>query len=131
MGHYSDEPGSQQNPFPLRWFYPDTVNFIGFVGNLSSRKLVRSALDAFRRHASFRAEGAAVPEQIPGVGWSDHWSFWQAGYRVIMVTDTAFYRYAHYHTKGDTPDKVDYESTARVVAGLAGVIADLASAADG
>jgi Zn-dependent M28 family amino/carboxypeptidase len=129
IGHYSDVPGSQQYPFPLRWFYPDTANFIGFVGNLSSRKLVRSALGSFRRHASFPSEGAAVPEQIPGVGWSDHWSFWQAGFRAIMVTDTAFYRYAHYHTAGDTPDKVDYERTARVVAGLAGVIAELASGA--
>jgi hypothetical protein len=127
IGHYSDEPGSQQYPFALRWFYPDTANFIGFVGNLSSRKLVRSALGSFRRHASFPSEGATVPEQIPGVGWSDHWSFWQAGYRAIMVTDTAFYRYAHYHTEGDTPDKVDYERTARVVAGLAGVVAELAS----
>jgi hypothetical protein len=129
IGHYSDEPGSQQYPFPLRWFYPDTANFIGFVGNLSSRKLVRSALGTFRRHASFPSEGAAVPEQIPGVGWSDHWSFWQAGYRAIMVTDTAFYRYAHYHTERDTPEKVDYERTARVVAGLAGMIAELASEA--
>ncbi len=126
IGHYSDEPGSQQYPFPLRWFYPDTANFIGFVGNLGSRTLVRGALESFRRHVAFPAEGSAVPERIPGVGWSDHWSFWQAGYRAIMVTDTAFYRYDHYHTAEDTPDKVDYERTARVVGGLAGVIADLA-----
>jgi Zn-dependent M28 family amino/carboxypeptidase len=131
IGHYSDEPGSQQYPFPLRWFYPRTANFVGFVGNLGSRRLVRDALSAFRRHASFPAEGAAVPERVPGVGWSDHWSFWQAGYRAIMVTDTAFYRYAHYHTEGDTPEKVDYERTARVVAGLAGVIAELASVGGG
>jgi Zn-dependent M28 family amino/carboxypeptidase len=130
IGHYSDEPGSQQYPFPLRWFYPDTANFIGLVGNLGSHRLVRSALDSFRRHTYFPAEGAAVPEQIPGVGWSDHWSFWQACYRAIMVTDTAFYRYAHYHTEGDTPEKVDYERTARVVGGLARVIVDLASATD-
>jgi Zn-dependent M28 family amino/carboxypeptidase len=129
IGHYSDEPGSQNYPFPLRWFYPDTANFVGFVGNLGSRKLVRDALGSFRRHASFPSEGASVPEQIPGVGWSDHWSFWQAGYRAIMVTDTAFYRYAHYHTEGDTAEKVDYARTARVVAGLAGVIAELASGA--
>jgi hypothetical protein len=129
IGHYSDEPGSQQYPFPLNWFYPDTANFVGFVGNLSSRRLVRRAVRAFRRQVPFPAEGASVPERIPGVGWSDHWSFWQVGYRAIMVTDTAFYRYAHYHTEGDTPDKVDYERTARVVAGLAGVIAELASGA--
>ena len=30
-----------------------------------------------------------------------------------MVTDTAPYRYPYYHTAQDTPDKVDYERTAR------------------
>lgn len=127
IGYYSDEPGSQQYPFPLSLFYPDTANFIGFVGNLGSRDLVRSALRTFRQTTAFPAEGAAVPERLPGVGWSDHWSFWQAGYQAIMVTDTAFYRYGPYHTEGDTPEQVDYARTARVVAGLARVIAALAA----
>ncbi len=128
IGYYADAPGSQHYPFPLSAFYPDTANFIGFVGNLGSRSLVRSALGSFRRGTAFPAEGAAVPAWVTGVGWSDHWSFWQAGYQAIMVTDTAFFRYAHYHTEGDTPEKVDYDRTARVVAGLARVIADLAAA---
>jgi Zn-dependent M28 family amino/carboxypeptidase len=55
---------------------------------------------------------------IPGVGWSDHWAFWQEGYPALMVTDTAPFRYPHYHTAADTPDKIDYERLARVVAGL-------------
>jgi Zn-dependent M28 family amino/carboxypeptidase len=126
IGSYSDEPGSQHYPIPLSLVYPDTANFIGFVGNLGSRGLVRRALRTFRQTTAFPSEGAAVPASIPGVGWSDHWSFWQAGYPAIMVTDTAFYRYAHYHTGGDTPDRVDYDRTARVVAGLARVIAELA-----
>jgi hypothetical protein len=126
IGYYSDAPGSQHYPFPLSWFYPSTANFIGLVGNLGSRKLVRDAMRSFRRHTAFPAEGAAVPERLRGVGWSDHWSFWQVGYPAIMVTDTAFYRYAHYHDEADTPDKVDYERTARVVAGLAQVVVDLA-----
>ena len=44
-----------------------------------------------------------------------------------MVTDTAPFRYQHYHTPDDTPDKVDYDRLARVVAGLEAVIEDLAS----
>jgi hypothetical protein len=65
------------------------------------------------------------------VGWSDHWSFWQAGYPAIMVTDTAFFRYAHYHGAEDTPDKLDYGRMARVVAGLANVVRELAAASRG
>lgn len=131
IGYFADAPGSQHYPFPLSAFYPDTANFIGFVGNLASRKLVHNALHSFRRTTTFPSEGAAVPEWVTGVGWSDHWSFWQAGYRAIMVTDTAFYRYAHYHSERDTPEKVDYARTARVVAGLARVITDLAAEPSG
>ena len=38
LGCYSDEPGSQSYPMPLRFFYPDRGNFIAFVANLRSRK---------------------------------------------------------------------------------------------
>ena len=34
-----------------------------------------------------------------------------------MVTDTAPFRYEHYHTLDDTRDKIDYDRLARVVAG--------------
>ena len=63
---------------------------------------------------------------MTGIGWSDHWAFWQEGYPAIMVTDTAPFRYPHYHTPYDTPDKIDYDRLARVVAGLARVVVDLA-----
>ena len=39
-----------------------------------------------------------------------------------MVTDTALFRYAPYHTREDTPDQINYERMARVVAGLARVV---------
>ena len=44
-----------------------------------------------------------------------------------MITDTAPFRYAHYHTTQDTPDKIDYERTARVVAGLKRVVEKLSN----
>lgn len=126
IGYYSDEPGSQRYPFPFDYLYPDTGSFIGFVGNLSSRRLVRAAVKAFRAHTAFPSEGVAAPGWITGIGWSDHWSFWQEGYPAIMVTDTALFRYDHYHAHSDTPDRIDYARTARVVAGLARMITELA-----
>ena len=71
--------------------------------------------------------GAALPGSIQGIGWSDHWSFWQEGWPAFMVTDTAPFRYPHYHETTDTPDKVDYGRTARVVIGLTRVAEDLAN----
>lgn len=118
IGYYSDQPGSQHYPLPIGFFYPSTGNFIAFVSNLASRALLHEVVAGFRRHAGFPSEGLAAPAFIPGVDWSDHWSFWQEGWPALMVTDTAPYRYPHYHTAQDTPDKVDYERTARVVTGL-------------
>lgn len=127
IGYYSDNPGSQLYPFPMSLLYPDTGDFIGFVGNVKSSALVKNAIGAFRRSVDFPSEGAAVPGFMPGVDWSDHWGFWQNGYPGIMVTDTAPYRYMHYHTYEDTPEKLDYLRMARVVKGLEGVIDELAN----
>jgi hypothetical protein len=129
MGYYADSAGSQQYPLPFGLFYPRIGNFIGFVGNTASRLLVRRSIAAFRRHTAFPSEGTAAPGWLTGVGWSDHWAFWQEGYAALMVTDTALFRYAPYHTSADTPEKIDYERTARVVAGLARVVAELAGTA--
>jgi Zn-dependent M28 family amino/carboxypeptidase len=127
VGYYTGAPGSQRYPWPLGLLYPDTGDFVAFVGNLGSRALVRRAIASFRRHAAFPSEGLAAPAWVVGVGWSDHWSFWQAGFPAIMVTDTAFFRYAHYHSFRDTPERLDYDRTARVVTGLARVVEDLAT----
>lgn len=118
IGCYSDEPGSQHYPFPLGFFYPRTGNFIAFVSNFASRPLLHEVIALFRRHAEFPSEGVAAPAFVPGVDWSDHWSFWKEGYPALMVTDTAPYRYPHYHAKTDTLDRVDYDRLARVTSGL-------------
>ncbi len=67
-----------------------------------------------------------MPAGLPGAGWSDHWSFWQAGYPGLMVTDTAPWRYPWYHTPQDTPEKIDFEKVADVVNGLEAVVSALA-----
>ena len=59
--------------------------------------------------------------------WSDHRSFWRESYRAVMITDTAFYRYRHYHQPSDTPDKLAYSELARVTAGLFAAFSELAS----
>ncbi len=126
IGYYPDAPGSQRYPFPFNLFYPSTGNFIGFIGNIASGRLVRRCLDVFRRTTRFPSEGAAAPAWVPGVSWSDHGSFWPYGTPAIMVTDTALYRYPYYHTPEDKPEHVQYARMARVVTGLAQVTRALA-----
>ncbi len=126
IGCYLDGVDSQRYPAPLAALYPSRGDFIAFVGSLSSSDLVRRTVDLFRRNAAFPSEGGALPGWMPGVEWSDHWAFGQEGWPALMVTDTAPFRYPHYHTPQDTPDKVDYERAARVTAGLVPVVAELA-----
>ncbi len=124
--------GAQTQRYPIRGLdliYGDRGNFTGFVGDVASRELVRDAVGVFREHARIPSEGIALWDGVPGVGWSDHWAFWQCGYRAIMVTDTAPFRYPHYHKPADTPDRLDYDGLAHVVAGLLPVVTDLAGVA--
>ena len=127
MGYFDAAPGSQKYPAPFSLLYPSTGDFLAFVGNYDSRDLVRRCVKAFRAGASLPSEGGALPGSISGVGWSDHWSFWQEGWPAVMVTDTAPFRNPHYHEKSDTPDKLDYDRLGRAADGLIPVIDDLAS----
>jgi Zn-dependent M28 family amino/carboxypeptidase len=127
LGYYSDSTGTQKYPPILGWFYPDRGNYVGVVGNIGSRSLVHRVIREFRAHAQFPSAGAAAPTQLPGIAWSDHWSFWQEGYDAVMITDTAPFRNPNYHEISDVPTSLDYDRMARVVHGLVAVIASLAT----
>lgn len=130
IGYFADGKGSQKYPpvigSMLRRIYPDVGNFITFVGNVSSRGLVKRSIRTFREKAKFPSEGVALPWWLPGIGWSDHWSFWQEGYDAIMITDTALFRNPNYHLMSDKPHTLDYDQMARVVEGIEQVILELA-----
>jgi hypothetical protein len=125
IGFYSSEPGSQIYPAPFGLIFPDRGDFVAFVGMLGSRALVRKTMRSFRSHTAFPTIGGVAPGVVPGIGWSDHWAFARHGFQAVMITDTAPFRYPHYHRSSDTPDKVDAEKVARVVKGLERVIREL------
>jgi len=127
LGYYSSRPGSQSYPPLLRYFYPECGNFVAFVSNLRWSRALARVHDAFRSQCAFPSARLASPAIVPGVSWSDHRSFWRAGFPAVMVTDTAFYRYAHYHCPTDTPEKLDFESLASVTTGLADALTALAN----
>jgi len=130
LGCYTDAENSQNYPWPLGLLYPSTGNFVAFVGLVSSRCFVRRTVETFRGLVPFPSVGGTAPGFIPGIDWSDHWSFEQVGIPALMITDTALYRYPYYHTIEDTPDKVDYDKLARIVAGLAAVVRHWAQVAN-
>lgn len=124
IGFYSSAPGSQRYPAPFNLIFPDRGDFVAFVGTLESRALVWETIRSFRSHTAFPSIGGVAPAAVPGIDWSDHWAFAQHGFPAMMITDTAIFRYPHYHQATDTPDKVDVESLARVVKGMERVIRD-------
>jgi hypothetical protein len=128
IGWYTNDADSQRYPAPLSAVYPNQGNFVGFVGNVASRRLLHEVIASFRETTAFPSEGAALPAALPGISWSDHWAFWQTGVPALMATDTAPFRYPHYHTPEDTPDKVHPEAMARVVRGIERVLRRLAAA---
>ncbi|CAN5459981.1 hypothetical protein BH11PSE11_BH11PSE11_03560 [soil metagenome] len=126
IGHFNDEPDSQKYPVIFKPFFPSEGNFIAFVGDLKSRALVHRSIATFRSAQRFPSEGIAAFSWIKGVDWSDHGAFWKNDYRALMITDTAVFRYPFYHTRRDTPDRVDYQRMARIFKGVSAIAVDLA-----
>jgi hypothetical protein len=127
IGYYREGPGSQHYPPILGSFYPGEGNFVGIVGNVSSRSLVHRVISDFRDSTRFPSAGTAAWMRIPGISWSDQWSFWREGYDGVMITDTAPFRNDSYHQPWDRPDSLDYDRMARVVNGVARVVRRLSA----
>lgn len=131
LGYYTDEPDSQRYPSSMIGVtYPDTGNFVAFVGNTQSRTLVRDSIREFRRSTPIASEGLAAPDGTPGIDDSDHASFWRLRIPAIMITDTAHFRDPHYHRPTDQGDQVDFTRLTHVARGVATVARSLSNARD-
>lgn len=132
VGYYTREPGSQRVPdaIPrlLRRLFPSRGDFLAAVGNPRSLPLLWSFHRGFRRTSPLRLFSVALPELIHEIRLSDNSSFWDQGYRALMLTDTSFLRNPHYHMPTDTPETLDYASLARATLGVAGGVMRLAGA---
>jgi Zn-dependent M28 family amino/carboxypeptidase len=122
VGYACHEPGCQDYPFPLMFMdYPKQGNFIGIVNNFKSRGFARGLVEQFQKNQRLPVVKLTVPFNgwiIPAVRLSDHASFWDQGFKAVMVTDSAFFRNPYYHTAADTMDKLDFEFMAEVVESL-------------
>lgn len=122
-GYYRTDAHSQHYPFPfMRCFYPDRGDFVAVAGDFRSRRLVRQVARLLSRTSAVPVVHVALP-LVPGVSFSDNWSFWREGYPALMITDTAFFRNPHYHRSSDLPETLDYPQMAKLADGLARVLA--------
>jgi hypothetical protein len=122
VGYTCHQKGCQSYPFPLMFMgYPEKGDFIGIVGNFKSKGLSRSLYRAFQKNVHLPVVKLTVPLAgwiMPSVRLSDHASFWDQGYKAVMITDSAFYRNPYYHQPSDTMDKLDFQFMAELVESL-------------
>lgn len=126
IGCCSDEIGSQW--LSLRGhLLPRRGDFLALIGDRNSRGLLGRISSAFQTGATVKTRALTLPRFLPGARSSDHWSFWQEGFKAVLATDTAPLRYRHYHKRSDTPDKINFGFLERVVGGLEAVQRRMAS----
>lgn len=126
IGYFSDAPGSQDYPVAgLGLVYPSAGNFITVVGCVGQAALTRRVKRAMTESSSLPVWSINAPRFLPGIDFSDHLNYWEMGFDAVMVSDTAFYRNAHYHEPTDTAETLDYVRMAAVVEGVVGAIEEL------
>jgi len=127
IGYFSDARGSQDYPNRLvGLLYPSTGNFIGVVGNLGGVLLVRRIKAAMASATDLPVRSLNAPRSVVGIDFSDHMNYWDNGYDAVMVTDTAFFRNANYHTNLDTWLELDFIRMGKVVQGVHAAVVELA-----
>ena len=129
VGYFNEAAGSQAFPVPgMHWLFPDRGNFIGVVGNVPSRELTLAVAESMKAGSELPVEHLVALPFIPGIGLSDHGSFWKMGFRAVMVTDTAFYRNPNYHGEKDTIETLRFDKMSQLVRGMVHVVEYLTKA---
>ena len=139
IGYYSEEPNSQTTPFGFDQLFPQQYqqtqadnfrgNFITNVSNSSSSTIMNS----FEINANTYVPDLKVISLKERSGFPvsdlrrrDHASFWDNGYRAIMLTDGAENRNTDYHTPNDTMGQLSFTFMSNVVKATVATIAELA-----
>lgn len=120
LGYCDPRPATQSYPPGLKYLYPSTGDFIGLIG---SWQLIPVLVGLRRRMRQVGVACEWLPmvnrgQPVPDTRRSDHAPFWDAGYRALMVTDTADMRNPHYHQPSDTLDTLDIDFLTGVCLGL-------------
>ncbi|OGR44585.1 MAG: hypothetical protein A2X35_00385 [Elusimicrobia bacterium GWA2_61_42] len=126
IGYFTEKRISQRYPPFIGPFFPSRGNFMAQISDLRSRALAAQAGKAFRGASTLPLRTAVLPAFVPGADYSDHRSFWRAGYPAVMFTDTSFYRTPHYHKPSDLPETLNYEYMAAFQDGMKAVLDELA-----
>jgi Zn-dependent M28 family amino/carboxypeptidase len=128
IGYFSDSENSQRFPFGgMSAIYGNRGNFIVVAADYGNIELTRKVKKAMLGASTLPVHSINAPSFLPGIDFSDHLNYWANDFAAVMITDTAFYRNANYHTTKDTPEKLDYKRMATVVDGVSAAVKQLAN----
>jgi hypothetical protein len=119
IGYFSQEENSQRIPSRmLRLIYPTTGNFIALIGRYNKDTFLSDLNAIMSKSSRVPVRALHAPENLLTRNSSDQLNYWKFGYEAAVVTDTGPYRNPNYDKPSDTPDTLDYESSAEVVSGV-------------
>ncbi len=121
LGYCDRTPHSQRYPHPLlARLYPHTGDFVALIGTVPTLPDLMQ-LQRHIQHVGNACQFMPVINAgrgVQGLRASDHASFWDQGYRAVLVTDTAYFRNPHYHQSSDRLETLDFTFMAQTVQGL-------------
>ena len=124
----------QRAPAGIPFKVPEIGDFIAVVGNEGSLGLVKGFGQAIESYGlPLPCQTMIVPgagEVLPDSRRSDHASFWDEGYRAIMITDTTNFRSPHYHLPGDRLETLNIPFATQVCRATGGLVAEIAGLCD-
>jgi len=126
VGYATQRQDTQRTPARIPWLFspPTTGNFVAVVGNLRSgglgnhfEKALATYVPALPYFSANRV-GGLFRDALR----SDHKPYWDAGYRAIMLTDTANFRNPHYHRPSDTTDTLNFGFLQQITQAIAAML---------
>ncbi len=124
VGYFSEKPGSQQYPDPsLADQYPDRGNFLAVLADAASLEDAQEVAEWLDGATTFPIFAAPVPPGFDDWAFSDHYPFWVAGFRAMVITDTAWLRNPNYHQASDLPKTLNYDRMSELARALAELFA--------
>jgi hypothetical protein len=120
LGYYDSRRGSQRYPVgALKLIYGSRGNYVTVAQKFGgSGRWGRRLARRYRASAGLPVRRFKAPAWLPGIDFSDHLNYWHFGYPALLLTDTAFYRNAHYHQSTDTLSRLSLPRLALAVDAL-------------
>lgn len=123
IGYFNASPQSQQYPVDaLKALFGDEGDFISVIHRTHNGKFGGRFARLMKKQKIIETHSLKGTDDIQGVDFSDHRSYWAFGFPAVMVTNTAFFRNPNYHQETDKMETLDLYRMCLVIDELYGTL---------